>query len=360
MSYSLHFCNHKMTLGSALGVISVLIFGMGLVEGVKAKNFQCDAVNQTSLPCLPVDYSKFELPMPTDINKISISAYIDEVMHVKEDDYSITFSCYLNVKWSDPRIHLDRDFGKEQAGVGGKGSERQTILVPVTLEMVDELWLPNVFIYNMKEFKVTNVLNKQAGLWIGTDKSILYSQAVHITFMCPMNFARFPLDTQVCKFQLGSYSYSDLKMMFETEMAGYSPPKHTNSIPLDFEINISKLSLADQTYIAGSLGNFSLAGFELVLDRHMASYLLGYYLPTGLFVMASWIGFLIPVEAIPGRMALLITLFLVLMNIFNTITTITPKTDGLTAIQVWILACIVFVFGALVEFKSVQNELVWC
>ena len=44
-------------------------------------------------------------------------------------------------------------------------------------------------------------------------------------------------------------------------------------------------------------------------------------------------------------MALLITLFLVLINIFNNITTNSPKAEGLTAIEIWMLACILFVFG---------------
>ena len=48
-------------------------------------------------------------------------------------------------------------------------------------------------------------------------------------------------------------------------------------------------------------------------------------------------------------MALLVTLFLVLVNIFNTVTTNTPKAEGLTAIEAWMLACILFVFGALIE-----------
>ena len=46
-----------------------------------------------------------------------------------------------------------------------------------------------------------------------------------------------------------------------------------------------------------------------------------------------------------GRMALLITLFLVLVNIFNNVTTNSPKAEALTAIEIWMLACILFVFG---------------
>ena len=45
-------------------------------------------------------------------------------------------------------------------------------------------------------------------------------------------------------------------------------------------------------------------------------------------MVVSWISFVVPPDVIPGRMALLITLFLVLVNIFNTVTTNTPKAEG--------------------------------
>ena len=46
-------------------------------------------------------------------------------------------------------------------------------------------------------------------------------------------------------------------------------------------------------------------------------------------------------------MAMLITLFLVLINIFNIVTTNSPNVEGMTAIAAWMLVCIFFVFGAL-------------
>ena len=82
-------------------------------------------------------------------------------------------------------------------------------------------------------------------------------------------------------------------------------------------------------------------------------YLYIYYLPSGLFVVVSWVSFLIPPEVVPGRMALLVTLFLVLINIFNTITNVSPNVEGMTAISAWMIACMFFVFGALLAYASI-------
>ena len=95
-----------------------------------------------------------------------------------------------------------------------------------------------------------------------------------------------------------------------------------------------------------------------------------YYLPSTLFVITSWVSFLIPPEVVPGRMALLVTLFLVLINIFNNVTNVSPNTEGMTAISSWMLgdkiqvvkvlfeisqlpACIFFLFGALMSYASI-------
>ena len=62
---------------------------------------------------------------------------------------------------------------------------------------------------------------------------------------------------------------------------------------------------------------------------------------------------MIPYEVVPGRMGLLITLFLVLVNLFISITTNSRITKSLTYISTWILACIIFVQGAVLEYGCI-------
>lgn len=59
-------------------------------------------------------------------------------------------------------------------------------------------------------------------------------------------------------------------------------------------------------------------------------------------------------------MALLVTLFLVLVNIFNSVTANAPKSEGLTAVETWVVMCILHVFCVLAEYaiilKIIQGE----
>ena len=95
-------------------------------------------------------------------------------------------------------------------------------------------------------------------------------------------------------------------------------------------------------------GNYSVTGFEVTLRRKMSHYIITYYFPAMMFVSVSWISFLVPPESVPGHMTILVTVFLVLVNIFNSITSNIPRADGLTAIESFVIICIVFVFGALI------------
>ena len=205
---------------------------MLFIPALGKRGFKCSTGISKSI-CLPDNYSKFELPYTDKTNEIGISIDIDEVLRINDATYSITFSTYFNVEWKERRLRVMPDFG---SSLRNENNVNESIMVPMNLEFIKDLWIPNIFIYNLKTYKVIDVLSKLAGLWITTEKSVLYSQATHITFICPMRFDKFPLDTQKCKFTVGSYSYDNSKMLFYTNTFGYST-KETNSIALDYDIS---------------------------------------------------------------------------------------------------------------------------
>merc|ERR1740136_79540 len=82
-------------------------------------------------------------------------------------------------------------------------------------------------------------------------------------------------------------------------------------------------------------------------------FLIQVYLPSFMFVIVSWVSFLIKPEVVPGRMGLLVTLFLVLINIFNSVRENAPISSRLNAIDLYLVVCIFLVFGALMEYAVI-------
>ena len=93
---------------------------------------------------------------------------------------------------------------------------------------------------------------------------------------------------------------------------------------LDYQ---TKLERVDSYTVEYNGIPYSMVGFKISLQRHSLKYLINWYFPSLIFVLVSWMSFLIPNDVIPGRMALLITLLLVLINMFSTVLQLEPPSQ---------------------------------
>jgi len=111
----------------------------------------------------------------------------------------------------------------------------------------------------------------------------------------------------------------------------------------------------DKRTIELTSGTYAACGFRVHLERKRHQLIFQVYLPCILFVVVSWISFLIRPSVVPGRMALLVTLFLVLVNVFNNVRSMAPSTSSsqLNAIDMYLVVCIFMVFFALLEYGIV-------
>ena len=124
-----------------------------------------------------------------------------------------------------------------------------------------------------------------------------------------------------------------------------------NEIPQNHEYKVQFFPIRNHT-CTYTEKDYSVVGFTMVLERHYGKYILEFYLPSTILVMASWVSFLIPAHIVPGRMALLITLLLVLINQFSTIIKVVPPSDSPPALVIWALCCILFVGGSLMVYAA--------
>ena len=62
---------------------------------------------------------------------------------------------------------------------------------------------------------------------------------------------------------------------------------------------------------------------------------------------------MIPPDIVPGRMALPVTLFLVLTNIYSSADNLSPVSISTNMLALWLIVCIFFVYGALAAYAII-------
>ena len=122
--------------------------------------------------CMPKNYSKFNLPL----EKVDVHCNFDEIRVVKvnDEEFSITLSFHLLMKWNEPRLKSDIDF----------------LLMKYDL-FKDLIWLPDIYIID----------SKLSGKWtenvklsfISYSKYMQYDIDFEVIVYCAMIFDDYPL-----------------------------------------------------------------------------------------------------------------------------------------------------------------------
>ena len=147
--------------------------------------------------CIPQDYSRFDLPNETQ-TVVHVGIDIKDIPKIDDKDFSVTLNAFFVVRWKDERLVIDQEKIERKL----QSHADPNAWIPVDVSFIKEFWLPDAEILNLQEFKTLDVLSKLEGLWLNRNFEIMYAVATRITFICPMTFNSFPLDVQVCLFQV--------------------------------------------------------------------------------------------------------------------------------------------------------------
>jgi len=300
--------------------------------------------------CLPPDYNQEKHPftffhlsnksLPWDYN---FRFVIEEISNINDKAQSMVISMYFAVSWEEPRMVINESAVEWRDARTGPTDE-----VNESPETLRYIWYPELEIYGLETFGRQSVLKEMSGVRIMKNKTINYELGVRITISCRMNFDDYPLDAHTCQFQVGSYY--DTKDMVTCTAAFIYDLKRQRS--LQHFLTIEDLPEQFHTVVIPS-GNYSACGFQVRLQRKQMQYVIQVYLPSCMFVIVSWVSFMVKPEVVPGRMAMLVTLFLVLINIFNSVREQAPISSRLNAVDLYLVVCIFFVFTALLEYAVI-------
>jgi len=266
--------------------------------------------------CLQTDYNREKHPYAyihlenkTLPLEYSFNFVIDEISNINDKSQTLSFAMYFAVSWLEPRLVINTTATEWREMKTGPNDQ-----VNESPENLKYLWYPELEIYGLETFGRQRVLKEMSGVRIMKNKTINYELGVRVTISCKMMFDDYPLDAHKCLFQVGSY-YDTIDTVICSSKFLYNAKRQRN---LQHYIQIENLPEKYKVVDLPS-GHYAACGFQVSLQRKQMQYQIQVYLPSFMFVVTSWVSFLIKPEVVPGRMALLVTLFLVLINIFNSV-----------------------------------------
>ncbi|KAK8772402.1 hypothetical protein V5799_024354 [Amblyomma americanum] len=240
---------------------------------------------------------------------------------------------YFRQAWRDPRISLRRFGHTENLTVNGAA-------------LLGRMWKPDLYFVNAKEVRTHSVTMPNQLLRLSPDGDVLVSIRLSLKLSCLMYFYYFPFDKQKCFAQLRPYvnTLSQVEFVWrESETVYLERPTQMQ------DFNLEELTYENYT-IELEKGVFSCLQVNFLLERQQGFHMIQTYLPTYILIFVSWLSAWIRPDVIPPRAIIGVNTLLTMAGIYLSLSTHLPKVSYNKAIDVWLVACILLIIGALVEF----------
>ncbi|KAL6740918.1 hypothetical protein Aduo_014224 [Ancylostoma duodenale] len=268
---------------------------------------------------------------------VSVNMLIRSISKI--DDVNMEYSVQLTFResWVDGRL-----------AYGLPGDNKPDFLI---LTAGQQIWMPDSFFQNEKQAQKHMIDKPNVLIRVHKDGQILYSVRISLVLSCPMHLQYYPMDVQTCLIDLASYAYTDNDIEYRW--------KETDPVQLKDGLNSSlpsfQLNKVSTTYCTSktNTGTYSCLRTVLELRRQFSYYLLQLYIPSSMLVIVSWVSFWLDRSAVPARVTLGVTTLLTMTTQASGINAKLPPVSYTKAIDVWIGACLTFIFGALLEFAWV-------
>lgn len=218
----------------------------------------------------------------------------------------------------------------------------------------EKIWLPDLFFRNGKEGRLHKMTCENLLIRIKPNGEILYSQKITMRMACQMDLRTFPMDTQQCDMNIGSYGYtmeqvnfvwrnaSPIVLFGKLQISEFDPPE---------AVDACSCSAAYKT----STGRYTCLNATFTLSRQLGYWLASTYIPNILIMVVSWLNFWVSLEAIPARVNLSLLTLLGVITQSTSYASSLPRVSYIKAIDIWTIACITFNSGVLLEFAIASH-----
>ena len=274
----------------------------------------------------------------TVVNKLDLL----QIKEIDEEMGNVRMLMVFRQYWTDKRLVQPAEFNDDCPRILEVNNQSASYDPEY---IATKVWLPDTYIHGIRDIYKPEILMKAQTFGVNPKGRIKFTMFGVFTLSCPMSFQNFPMDVQYCPIYLESWR---LREKFQKlAWAKKRPIGIQKAYSLDqFKLDVR---VTDDHHIVYSTGNFSQLGVVLIFSRELQFYILQIYFPTVLFIIISWLTFIIPPTYAQGRIILTITTMLTLAALYSLVGMHSPSTSYPKAIDVWMFVCLTFVFAAVVD-----------
>ena len=338
-------------------ILVILIQAKILTASEKLVLPLCNEIKPEDTLCsLVEDYDYFSPPeYPTEVySNLDVKAIQD----IDESRHTVTFLVEFYIYWTDQRLSYTNSTAPSKSPIKKIDHFKNS------------LWVPDIY------FPKNYQAKKAEGLKGGHAQTLFYnlyngtfhiglSDELMVTFECKMNFANFPFDQQNCEWTYRSKDLLSTEVilktpnLYATQSQSYTQYLSTgNAIKLNnhgglqFDASIQvKDSILVPLLDGDDNMTFSYSGIEFSFVRsgnEINKLLISYYFPSGAFAILSLFSFFINPLVVPGRMGMLVTIFLVVTTTYNGVKA--PPGRGFSYIELWYIGVQIPILFALLDY----------
>ncbi|XP_076231814.1 GABA-gated ion channel isoform X2 [Calliopsis andreniformis] len=267
---------------------------------------------------------------------VEVDIMVRSMGPISEVDMTYSMDCYFRQSWVDRRLAFQ----------GGKET------LALSISMLARIWKPDTYFYNGKHSYLHTITSPNKFVRLYQDGRVLYSSRLTIKAGCPMNLENFPMDTQRCPLQFGSFGYTKRDVIYKWNSA--------RQVAIAEDMKLSQFDLvANPTANYSTSPTLSHANYSMLLvyfhlQRHMGNFLIQVYGPCVLLVVLSWVSFWLNREATADRVSLGITTVLTMTFLGLEARTDLPKVPYPTALDFFVFLSFAFIFATIIQFAVVH------
>lgn len=280
------------------------------------------------------DYDKNILPRDDGVN-VTVEIHVQEISEIAELTGDFELDIFFSEIWIDPRLSFDH-----------LALCKNNITLKPAYK--SRLWTPDTCIVNSKESNIHTSPSENTFVILYRNGTVWQNHRMRVRAPCEIDLRAFPFDTQKCFLVFESYSYNSQ----EIQLYWFHHPvtvMGSGALP-DFNLMDTKVERLQLEYPNGWWDQLKVT---FVFKRRFGFYLTQAYFPTLLTVVVSWITFYLEPRALSARITLGVSSLLALTFQFGNVLRHLPRVSYIKCIDVWMMACVAFVFLSLIELAIV-------